>query len=123
MGKNKKKKLVAFDIDGTVWFGDPPGPITKAMVKREQDSGSIICGSSGKFAFVQKVMWRGHGIRLDAAVTKLKLAKLKKKFKADVYVDVGDDVETDGKVSKASGFIFLKPEDYVKASKKRKSKG
>ena len=31
--------LVSFDIDGTMVFGDPPGPVTVAMVLDAQSAG------------------------------------------------------------------------------------
>ena len=49
--------LVSFDIDGTLEVGDPPGPITMAMVRRAQAHGCIIGSASDRPLPVQQAIW------------------------------------------------------------------
>lgn len=100
------KKLISFDIDGTLEVGNPPGVITIAMVKRAQELGYIIGSCSDKPLPVQRAIWEHHGIVADFTVAKHMLGDVRDQFKADVYSHIGD-TNIDQQYALEAGFEFL----------------
>jgi hypothetical protein len=100
------KRLISFDIDGTLEVGDPPGVITLAMVKRAQELGYIIGSCSDKPVPLQRAIWEKHGISVSFTVLKHMLGDVKSKFEADVYYHIGD-TNLDREYAVLWGFEFL----------------
>ena len=113
--------LISFDIDGTLEVGDPPGPLTMAMVKIVQDKGFLIGSCSDRPPSSQRSMWEEHHISVDFTVAKGRdprdqvgwLSKVKSKFPADKYYHIGDREDLDHQYALQNGFEFLWPDEAV----------
>ena len=105
-------KLISFDIDGTLEFGDPPGPITVEMVRTARDLGYIIGSCSDRTVSNQKEIWQRHDIAVEFTVLKHQLERVKQEFDAAEYYHIGDS-DMDRFYSERAGFRFLSPDDSV----------
>ncbi len=99
-------KLISFDIDGTLEFGDPPGTITVAMVRTARDLGYIIGSCSDRTVSNQKRLWAEHSISVAFTVLKHQLEEVKSRFQAEEYYHIGDS-DMDEYYSGKAGFLFL----------------
>ena len=102
--------LVSFDIDGTLEAGDPPGPITMAMVRNAEAHGCIIGSSSDRPLPVQQAIWDRHNIQVSFVSSKQNLLDLKSRFAAKDYYHVGD-TDLDRQFALEAGFNFVWMED------------
>ncbi len=102
----KKHRVISFDIDGTLEFGDPPGGITVAQVKKEQQDGSYIGSSSDRPLSNQRDLWKQWGIEPDFIVLKHNIAEIKDKFEAEEYFYIGDS-EVDRFYAERARFKFF----------------
>jgi hypothetical protein len=109
---SKGKRLISFDIDGTLEIGEPPGPITLAMVKRAQALGYLVGSCSDRPAGLQRAMWEGLGIAVDFAVLKHKMADARAQLEAGECVHVGT-ADRDSHYSELSGFTFVNARDIA----------
>ena len=100
------KRLISFDIDGTLEFGNPPGTVTVAMVRRAQEMGYFIGSCSDRPVGNQKTLWQDLGIAVDFTVSKHLLSEVRSKFEADVYYHIGD-TNMDEHYAVLAGFEFL----------------
>ncbi len=99
-------RLISFDIDGTLEVGEPPGPITLAMVRRARELGYIVGSCSDRPVGLQRAMWERLGIAIDFAVLKHRLGDARAQFAADEYAHVGT-ADRDDRYSALAGFLFL----------------
>lgn len=99
--------LVSFDIDGTLEVGDPPGPVTIAMVRSARRLGYVIGSCSDRPISYQERMWERLTIVPDFTVLKHRLADLKARFAAQAYYHVGDS-DVDDRFASQAGFRFLR---------------
>ena len=99
-------KLISFDIDGTLEFGDPPGILTVEMVRTAQDLGYIVGSCSDRTVSNQKRLWAEHSITVAFTVLKHQLDKVKAQFSAEEYYHIGDS-DMDEYYSRQAGFLFL----------------
>ena len=99
-------KLISFDIDGTLEFGDPPGILTVEMVRTAQELGYIIGSCSDRTVSNQKRLWAEHSISVAFTVLKHQLEKVKAQFSAEEYYHIGDS-DLDEYYSGKAGFLFL----------------
>lgn len=99
-------KLISFDIDGTMEFGDPPGSITLEMVRNARRMGFLIGSCSDRTISYQQRLWLEHDIPVDFTVLKHRLSDVKAQFQAEVYYHIGDS-EVDEFYSGRAGFVFL----------------
>ena len=100
------KRLISFDIDGTLEVGDPPGTVTIAMVRRAQELGYIIGSASDRPVGAQQGIWDANGVTVEFTVLKHMLGDVKAKFEADVYYHIGD-TNLDEHYAGLAGFEFL----------------
>ncbi len=49
--------LVSFDIDGTMEAGEPPGPVTFAMVAEAKSRGYIVGSASDRTLSERRAIW------------------------------------------------------------------
>lgn len=98
--------LVSFDIDGTLEAGDPPGPVTMAMVRRAEAHGCIIGSCSDRPLPVQRGIWDRHDIRVSFVSPKQNLGDLRARFEAEEYYHIGD-TELDQQFALEAGFQFV----------------
>ncbi len=100
-----KKVLVSFDVDGTLEFGDPPGPITVDMVRRARELGCIIGSCSDRTLAGQRELWERHKIEVEFTVLKHNLSEVRMLYEADCYYHIGD-TDLDRQFALAAGFGF-----------------
>lgn len=99
-------KLISFDIDGTLEFGDPPGILTVEMVRTAQDLGYIVGSCSDRTVTNQKRLWAEHSVSVAFTVLKHQLDEVKAQFLAEEYYHIGDS-DMDEYYSGKAGFLFL----------------
>jgi hydroxymethylpyrimidine pyrophosphatase-like HAD family hydrolase len=98
--------LVSFDIDGTMTFGDPEGPITVEMVRRAKSLGYIIGSASDRTVSNQKQLWQDAEVELDFVSLKHKLPEVREAMPpAARYLHIGD-TDVDAHFAKLAGFEF-----------------
>jgi len=101
------EKVISFNRDGTLqpWGG----PITKEMLLKLKEEGSVIGTGGGAVGETQRKQWINRlGIEPDFALSKGELGKLKEMYPDAEYIhvdDAGVNIE---------GFRTLKPRDFVK---------
>ena len=100
-------KLISFDIEGTLEFGDPPGPITLEMVRNARDLGYIIGSCSDRTVSNQNRLWTEHSVSVAFTVLKHQLGEVKAQFLAEEYYHIGD-TDLDEYYSVKAGFSFLR---------------
>ena len=98
--------LVSFDIDGTMEFGQPPGPVTVDVVRALAGLGHVIGSASDRTRADQSSLWDAHGIVVAFVGGKHHLHEVKAQFPADRYVHVGD-TDVDERYALLAGFEFL----------------
>ena len=98
--------LVSFDIDGTMEFGDPPGPVSAAVARELVGRGYIVGVASDWPRSSQQPLWSRHGVEPEFVGGKHHLHEVKEQFPADRYVHVGD-TEVDERYALLAGFEFL----------------
>ena len=102
-------KLISFDIDGTMEFGDPPSSITLEMVRTARRMGFLIGSCSDRTISYQQRLWREHRIPVDFTVLKHRLSDVKAQFQAEEYYHIGDS-DVDEFYSGRAGFVYLPAE-------------
>jgi len=99
-------KLISFEVDGTLKAGDPPGPVTMAMVRRAQEMGYIIGSASDKPIPVQQGVWEQHGIIVSFTIHKQNLDEVRAQFDCELYQHIGD-TNIDEHYALMHGFEYL----------------
>jgi len=99
-------RLISFDIDGTMVFGDPPGHIPVATVRRAKELGFVVGSCSDRTIGEQTRLWGEADMEVDFMVLKHRLDGLKERFQVARYLHVGD-TDTDLWVASRAGFEFL----------------
>ncbi|MEX2375562.1 MAG: HAD family hydrolase, partial [Dehalococcoidia bacterium] len=98
--------VLSFDIDGTLDLGDPPGPITQAMVLRAKEAGFVIGSCSDRTPVSQQWIWDKMEIDPAFLARKHMLEEVKGRFEAEKYVHIGDR-DLDKQFAEMAGFDFL----------------
>ena len=104
--------LVSFDIDGTMEFGEPPGPVPAAVARELFDRGYIVGVASDWPRSSQQPLWSRHGMEPHFVGGKHHLHEVRAEFEADHYIHVGD-TEVDERYAKLAGFSFVHVDDLV----------
>jgi hypothetical protein len=104
------KKLISFDIDGTLETGHGPGPITLDMVRRAKEWGYVIGSCSDRPIGDQRAMWEKYGIEVEFTVLKHMLGNVRSQFEAEQYYHIGD-TDLDMHYAGLAGFQFLQVQD------------
>ena len=99
-------RLISFDIDGTMIFGQPPGHITLDLVRRAKELGFLIGSASDRTIGNQRQLWEVANIKVDFVTLKHHLPDLRKRFEVSYYLHVGD-TELDKYFAHQAGFDFL----------------
>jgi phosphoglycolate phosphatase-like HAD superfamily hydrolase len=98
--------LVSFDIDGTMEFGDPPGPVPASVARELFERGYIVGVASDWPRSSQQPLWSQHGMEPHFVGGKHHLHEVRAQFPADRYVHVGDTA-VDERYALLAGFEFL----------------
>ena len=104
--------LVSFDIDGTMEFGDPPGPVPAEVARELVGRGYIVGVASDWPRSSQQPLWSRHGVEPEFVGGKHHLHEVKAQFRADRYVHVGD-TDVDERYALLAGFEFLHVDELV----------
>ena len=102
--------VVSIDVDGTMEFGEPPGPVTVELVRQLVDAGLVVGCASDRTRTDQEETWAGHGIALAFVGGKHHLDTVRERFPAERYVHVGD-THVDAHFAGLHGFEFLNVDD------------
>jgi hypothetical protein len=102
----RARVVISFDIDGTMEFGDPPGPVSASIARELVDRGCILGVASDWALSCQRPEWARHGIAPRFVGGKHHLPAVKSRFTADRYVHVGDTA-VDEHYARLAGFTFL----------------
>ena len=100
------RKLISFDIDGTLEVGDPPGLVTLDMVRSAKAQGFLIGSCSDRTISFQQQLWQQHHILVDFTVLKHQLEVVKRQFDAEEYFHIGDS-DMDSFFAGRAGFHFV----------------
>jgi hypothetical protein len=98
--------VVSFDIDGTMCFGDPPGPVSLDVVRAVAARGHLVGSASDRARADQAGLWERHGIDVAFVGGKHHLPDVKGRFSAVRYVHIGD-TEIDEHFARLAGFEFV----------------
>lgn len=97
--------VVSFDIDGTMCFGDPSGPVGIDLPRRVAALGHVIGSASDRTRLEQQTLWDRHGVEVAFVGGKHHLGEVRTRFPAERYVHIGD-TEVDEHFARAAGFEF-----------------
>jgi hypothetical protein len=98
--------VVSFDIDGTMEFGNPPGPIAVALVQAMAELGHVVGSGSDRTRSDQAGLWEAAGVEVQFVGGKHHLPAVKDQFSAQRYVHIGD-TDVDAHFAKVAGFDFF----------------
>jgi hypothetical protein len=98
--------LVSFDIDGTMEFGDPPGPVSLEMVRESKRRGHVVGSASDRTLLEQRRLWEKAGIDVDFVSHKHFLEQTKASFPNDRLIHIGD-TDVDEHYAVLAGFEFF----------------
>jgi len=98
--------LVSFDIDGTLFFGDPPGPLELSFVHAVLAQGHVIGSASDRPRSHQERLWSTHEVAVSFIGGKHHLGEVRDRFPAERYVHIGD-TDTDEHFALLAGFEFV----------------
>jgi hypothetical protein len=98
--------LVSFDIDGTMEFGKPTGPIPATVARDLIQLGCIVGVGSDWPLSSQAPLWASNGVNPHFLGGKHDLVRVKSQFTADRYVHVGD-TDIDRHFARLAGFEFI----------------
>lgn len=98
--------VISFDVDGTLQFGDPPGPITPRTIRALQEARAVIGSASDRTVADQTRLWQQAGIKPVFVVVKNQLKSLLSSFPGGLFVHVGDGFADHLEATKA-GAIFV----------------
>jgi hydroxymethylpyrimidine pyrophosphatase-like HAD family hydrolase len=96
------KTLVSFDIDGTLEAGDPPGPVTFALVARARARGYVIGSASDRTLAEQRAIGQTAGISVDFVCHKHRLLESTSQFNCQRMLHIGD-TSLDGYYARLAG--------------------
>jgi hypothetical protein len=98
--------IVSFDIDGTMEFGNPAGPVPAAVVRELIELGCIVGCASDWPRSSQPGVWARHGIEPGFVGGKHDLPAVRDLHDGDRYLHVGD-TDVDERYALLAGFEFL----------------
>lgn len=103
--------LVSFDIDGTMAFGDPRGPVTAEMARRARALGHIIGSASDRTLSDQRQVWERARVELHFVTLKHRLQEIREQMPpARHYLHIGD-TDVDRHFARLAGFDFYFAEE------------
>jgi hypothetical protein len=102
--------LVSFDIDGTMEFGHPPGPITVELVRSVGAAGHVIGSASDRTRSDQSSLWEVHGVAVAFVGGKHHLVEVRERFPAVRHLHIGD-THVDEHFARLAGFEFVWMDD------------
>lgn len=104
--------LISFDIDGTMEFGQPPGPVPVSFVRELAADGHVIGSASDRTRSDQSLLWEQHGIDVAFVGGKHHLHEVREQFPAERHVHIGD-THVDEHYARLAGFEFCQLDDWA----------
>ena len=101
---------MSFDIDGTMEFGHPPGPITVEVVRSVGAAGHVIGSASDRTRSDQESLWQQHGVEVAFVGGKHHLPAVLERFPSEERLHVGD-THVDEHFARQAGFEFVWVDD------------
>ncbi|MBM3946662.1 MAG: HAD family hydrolase [SAR202 cluster bacterium] len=105
-----RRLIVSFDLDGTLDFGDPPGPVGPAAIRTLQAGGTVVGSCSDRTALDQRRLWSMAGLSPMFVVVKSHLKILRSDFPDALLVHVGDRF-ADQLEAQSAGCLFVHVEE------------
>jgi hypothetical protein len=102
--------VVSLDVDGTMEFGEPPGPVTVEIVRLLLGAGHVVGCASDRTRTDQEQTWERAGLTLAFVGGKHHLDSVRARFPARRYVHVGD-THVDAHFAELHGFEFVAVDD------------
>jgi hypothetical protein len=106
------RAVVSFDIDGTMQFGNPPGPIAVDLARSLAELGHVVGSASDRTRSDQSALWDEHGLEVSFVGGKHHLHEVRTRFAADHYVHIGD-TDVDEHYARLAGFEFIWVTDFL----------
>lgn len=106
--------LVSLDIDGTMEFGEPPGPVTVDIVRTLLAAGIVVGSASDRTRGDQQESWDAHDVVVSFVGGKHQLDEVVARFPDHRYVHVGD-THVDEHYAGLFGFEFVGVDDPATA--------
>jgi hypothetical protein len=106
----KDRFVIAFDVDGTLKYGDPEGPIGLERVKQLKEEGFTV-GIIGAKDKVEKLLPGLDFYYQGDAVKFVYLKEVKERFNSIMGIYVAD-MESDRKAALEAGFCFIYANDF-----------
>ena len=103
--------MVSLDIDGTMEFGQPPGPVPVAFVRTLAGEGHVIGSASDRTRSDQSQLWEHHGIAVAFVGGKHHLHEVRERFPAERHVHIGD-THVDEHYALLAGFEFCPLDEW-----------
>ena len=98
--------LVSLDIDGTMEFGEPPGPVTVDIVRTLLAAGIVVGSASDRTRSDQEETWAEHGVVVSFVGGKHQLDVVRARFPDHRCMHVGD-THVDEHYAELFGFEFV----------------
>lgn len=105
------RRLISIDIDGTLEFGDPPGPVTAQWVRLAKAQGYTIGSASDRPISDQQRLWQRQGLEADFFILKHWMDQLRAQFPVEEYWHIGDG-QMDELFAGKAGFTFFKSDSF-----------
>lgn len=106
---------MSLDIDGTMEFGDPPGPVPVTLVRELVAAGFVVGCASDRTRADQADTWRRHDLELAFFGGKHHLHEVRAQYAdAHRFVHVGD-THVDAHYARLAGFEFVTVDDPAAA--------
>ena len=102
--------LVSLDIDGTMEFGEPPGPVTVDIVRMLLAAGIVVGSASDRTRSDQEETWAEHDVVVAFVGGKHQLDAVRARFPEHRCVHVGD-THVDEHYAGLHGFEFVGVDD------------
>ncbi|MEX2229883.1 MAG: hypothetical protein WEB13_09645 [Dehalococcoidia bacterium] len=85
-----ERLVVSFDIDGTLEFGDPNGPVAARLVRALQRASVVVGSASDRTVLDQARVWAAAGVEPAFVVVKNQLRRIPTDYPDRLLVHVGD---------------------------------
>ncbi len=102
--------VVSFDIDGTLEFGQPAGPIPVTTVLALQRAGAVVGSASDRLPSDQRRLWDGAHVQVGFAVPKHELHGVPGRFPGSPLIHIGDGIG-DRLSARAAGAHYIAVEE------------
>ncbi|MDA0365956.1 MAG: HAD family hydrolase [Chloroflexi bacterium] len=101
-----ERLVVSFDIDGTLEFGDPNGPVVSELVRTLQRAQVVVGSASDRTVLDQRRVWAAADLEPAFVVVKNHLRFVPERHPSDLLIHVGDRFADELEAANA-GAVFV----------------